>query len=173
LNLEVLSLAPVMFDGAAISSTRIREALQEGDIFAAEQALAHPYLLAGRVVAGRKLGRELGYPTANIERTWRQVVPKDGIYAVQALLDDGREIDGACSIGSRPTVEIHGERTIETYLLDFEEELYGREMELRFAEYLRPEVKFDSLGDLKAQIAIDVEQTRFIAQRRRDAVRKS
>jgi riboflavin kinase/FMN adenylyltransferase len=160
LGFAVTALDPVVIGDRPASSTRIRELLQEGDISAAEQALAHPYLLAGQVVKGRQLGRELGFPTANLQRSWRQVVPKDGIYAVRVLLADGREIDGACSIGTRPTIEADGERTIETYLLDFDEDIYGAEMEIRFVKYLRPEVKFDSLDALKSQMAADVEQAR-------------
>jgi riboflavin kinase/FMN adenylyltransferase len=169
MGFDVTALQPVVVGDSPASSTRIRELLQAGDIAEAELALAHPYLLSGRVVKGRQLGRELGYPTANLERTWRQVVPKDGIYAIRALLDDGREIDGACSIGTRPTIQEDGEHTIETYLLDFDEDIYGREMEIRFVKYLRPEAKFESLEALKAQIAEDVAEARIIAQRRRGA----
>jgi len=164
MGFEVTALDPVMIGGMPASSTRIRDLLQAGDMGAAELALAHPYLLAGCVVKGKQLGRQLGYPTANLERSWRQVVPKNGIYAVTAALDDGKVIDGACSIGTRPTIEDCGARTIETYLLDFDEDIYGREMELRFVKYLRPEARFDSLADLKTQMALDVEQVRVLAQ---------
>ena len=142
----VTALEPVVVGDRPASSTRIRELLQAGDIPAAEEALGHPYMLAGRVVKGRQLGRELGFPTANLEHSWRQVVPKAGIYAVRALLDDGREIDGACSIGTRPTVDPAGTLTIETYLLDFDEDIYGGEMEIQVLEIpeARGEVRFPS-----------------------------
>ena len=145
------------------SSTRIRERLRLGDIAEAELLLNHPFLLAGVVVGGQKLGRELGYPTANLALISRQVVPADGIYAVRDILDDGRVLGGACSIGNRPTVEGAG-YSVETYLLDFSEDIYGREMELRFVERLRGEEKYDSLDALKAQMALDVTKTRAILE---------
>src|SRR5207244_244018 len=102
-----------------------RESLRSGDIVDAEQVLGHPFWLEGTVVAGQKLGRTLGYPTANLALTVRQMVPADGIYAVQATLDDGRTLGGACSIGQRPTVDGAG-YAIETYLFDFDADIYGR-----------------------------------------------
>ncbi len=166
MGFKVTALAPVVVGDRPASSTRIRELLQIGDIPAAEQALGHPFLLAGRVVKGNQLGRELGFPTANLERSWRQVVPKSGIYAVSVFLDDGREITGASSIGTRPTVDADGALTIETYLLDFDEDIYGRDMEIRFLKYLRPEGKFDSLDALKVQIVADVAEVRSIVKSR-------
>lgn len=153
------ALQPVLVGGTPASSTRIRERLRAGDIAEAETVLGHPYWLEGTVVEGQKLGRTLGYPTANLALTHNQVVPADGIYAVLAKLADGRAIGGACSIGDRPTIEGAG-RSIETYLFDFSEDLYGQTMELRFLKYLRPERKFDSLEALKAQMAVDVQQAR-------------
>ncbi len=155
------ALEPVLVGGVPASSTRVRERLQAGDIAEAEAVLGHPFWLEGTVVAGQKLGRILGYPTANLQLTYRQVVPADGIYAVCATLDDGRQLGGACSIGDRPTVEGAG-RAIETYLFDFDEDIYGRAMELRFLKRLRPEAKFDSLEALKAQMANDVADARAI-----------
>lgn len=153
------ALEPVMIDGAPASSTRIRELLRIGEIRNAERILGHSYLLAGTVVKGQQLGRQLGFPTANLALTVRQVVPPDGIYAVIATLDDGRSFGGACSIGNRPTVPGAG-RSIETFLFDFDEDIYGRGMELRFVRHLRPEWKFDSLDALIAQIARDVEEAK-------------
>lgn len=153
------ALHPVLVGELPASSTRIRERIRAGEIGEAERLLNHPFLLAGKVVEGQKLGRTLGYPTANLELTYRQVVPADGIYAVQAILEDGRTVGGACSIGNRPTVEGAG-RSIETYLLDFSEDLYGRRMELRFIKRLREELKFESLQTLTDQIALDVAATR-------------
>ncbi len=155
------ALEPVLVGGIPASSTRVRERLRAGDIAEAEAVLGHPYLLAGTVVAGQRLGRTLGYPTANLERIYKQAVPADGIYAVRAHLDDGRIVGGACSIGNRPTIEGAG-YAIETYLLDFDEDIYGRGMELQFLRRLRPEQKFDSLEALKAQMAADVAQARAI-----------
>lgn len=153
------ALEPVLVGGYPVSSTRIRERIRAGDIAEAETLLNHPFLLAGRVVEGQRLGRELGYPTANLALSDRQVVPADGIYAVRVILDDGQIFGGACSIGNRPTIEGAG-RSIETYLLDFATDIYGRGMELRFVKRLRDELKFDSLEALKAQIGLDVEAAR-------------
>ncbi|HZT42507.1 MAG TPA: bifunctional riboflavin kinase/FAD synthetase [Chthonomonadaceae bacterium] len=160
-NFTVHALEPVMVDGAPASSTRARTLLHAGNVAEAGRVLGHPFWLAGRVVEGQKLGHTLGYPTANLERTDRQVVPADGIYAVWAKLDDGRQLGGACSIGDRPTIANAG-RAIETYLFDFNEDIYGREMELRFIGRLRKEQKFDSLTALKEQMARDIEQARAL-----------
>ena len=152
---------PVFHDNQPVHSTNIRELIRAGRVANAENLLGHPFLLAGKVVQGQQLGRTLGYPTANLALTVNQVVPADGIYAVQVFLDDGRTVGGACSIGNRPTVEGAG-RSIETYLFDFDENIYGREMEIRFLAYLRPELKFDSLDALVVQMAQDVEQARAL-----------
>ncbi len=157
------SLQPVLVGDLPASSTRIRERLRAGDIAEAETLLNHPFLLAGTVVEGQKLGRTLGYPTANLALTCRQVVPADGIYAVRTILDDGQIFGGACSIGSRPTIEGAG-RSIETYLLDFSADIYGRGMEIRFVKRLRDELKYDSLDALTAQIALDVTMARTVLE---------
>jgi riboflavin kinase/FMN adenylyltransferase len=158
------ALEPVVVEGAPVSSTRIRERLRSGEIAAAERLLGHPYELVGQVIGGQKLGRTLGYPTANLALSYRQIAPADGIYAVTVRLDDGRELGGACSIGNRPTIEGAG-RSIETYLFqrdgdDFHEDLYGRGMAIRFVRRLRAEEKFDSLQALVAQMARDVTEAR-------------
>ena len=157
------ALNPVLVSGKPASSTRVREALRTGDIREAETVLGHAYLLTGIVVHGQKLGRTLGYPTANLELTYRQAVPADGIYAVQANLEDGQVVGGACSIGERPTVEGAG-RSIETFLFDFNANIYGQRMELRFVTRLRGEKKFDSLDALKIQMAQDVVEARRILE---------
>ncbi len=161
---SLIALEPVQIDGSPASSTRVRELLRAGSIAEAERVLGHAFRLAGTVIEGRKLGRQLGYPTANLLPQWKQVVPKDGIYAVQVSLGGGREVGGACSIGERPTVEGAG-RSIETYLFDFNEDLYGHALEIRFAARLRDEERFDSLGALKAQIEADVRLAREVLAR--------
>ncbi len=152
---------PVFYNNQPVHSTHIRELIRAGKVPDAENLLGHPFLLAGKVVQGQRLGRTLGYPTANLALTVNQVVPADGIYAVRVFLDDGRSFGGACSIGNRPTVEGAG-RSIETSLFDFDEDIYGREMEVRFLSYLRPELKFDSLDALVVQMAQDVAQARVL-----------
>ena len=158
---RLYALAPVELSGEKVSSTRIREALKLGEVEEAERLLGHPYWLAGTVVGGQRLGRTLGYPTANLSLTVNQTVPKDGIYAVIAKLQDGREVGGACSIGNRPTVEGAG-RSIETFLFDFNEDLYGQEFSVRFVRFLRPELKFDSLDALTQQMQKDCDKARNI-----------
>jgi riboflavin kinase / FMN adenylyltransferase len=153
-------LPPVMVGGEKVSSTAIRSYLREGHIGKAKAMLGRPYTLRGVVVEGEKLGRKLGYPTANIEMVREQVVPADGIYAVWVDWK-GMRYNGACSIGMRPTVG-GTRRTIETYILDFSGDLYGRTIDLTFVEWLRDELKFDSLSALVEQIGRDVELARDI-----------
>lgn len=152
---------PILVDGVPARSSVVRERLHAGDIAGAEAILGHPFLLHGRVVGGQRLGRTLGYPTANLQPFDRQIVPADGVYAVQVALDDGRRFGGACSIGIRPTVEGAG-RAIETYLFDFNEDIYGRMLDQRFVRRLRAEEKFDDLEALTAQIARDVATARTV-----------
>ena len=151
---------PVLVAGERASSTRVRALLREGEPAAVMEMLGHPYVLNGVVVGGEKLGRDLGYPTANLRLNRAQVLPKDGIYAVWGDVR-GMRLKGACSIGMRPTVG-GTERTVETYLLDFNADIYGEEMDVEFVARLRDELKFDSLEPLIEQIGFDVEQARDI-----------
>ncbi|CCW35977.1 riboflavin kinase/FMN adenylyltransferase [Chthonomonas calidirosea] len=157
---EVHAVDPVIVNGVPASSTRARECLRSGDIAEAEAVLGHPFWLEGRVVQGQRLGRKLGYPTANLEPTYRQVVPADGIYAVW-VSQDGGLWPGVCSIGERPTIEGAG-RAIEVYLFDFEGDLYDRILEVRFVQRLRGEERFDSLEALQSQMACDVAAARQV-----------
>ncbi len=159
LSYVVEALYPVEVDGVPVSSSRIRERISAGDMAVAEKLLGHPFLFVGEVIKGQQLGRTLGYPTANLSGCERQIVPGDGIYAALVRLNDGRIFGGACSIGSRPTVEGAG-RSIEVYLFEFSGDLYGQLLEVRFVEKLRDEVKFESLVALKLQIDADVEMAR-------------
>ncbi len=159
LSYVVEALDPVEVDSVAVSSSRIRERIGQGDIASAEKLLGHPYLFEGRVIKGQQLGRKLGYPTANLSSVERQIVPADGIYAVMVRLEDGRVFGGACSIGSRPTVADTG-RSIEVYLFGFEGDLYDSKIEVRFVKRLRSEEKFETLVALKMQIDADVEMAK-------------
>lgn len=158
LGFELNVLSPILVGGEKASSTRVRQALRAGDLDDAKAVLGYRYLLRGHVVEGQKLGRTIGYPTANLELERTQVVPVDGIYAVWVDVK-GQRYKGACSIGMRPTVG-GKERTIETFLLDFSGDLYGAMMDLTFVARLRDELKFDTLDSLIAQIERDVAQTR-------------
>lgn len=147
---------PVMVHGEKAASSRIRQLLYDGDIRQATELLGHGFVLEGTVERGAQLGRKLGYPTANLRVTHRQVVPKDGIYAV--WVEAGKErLAGACSIGVRPTVG-GTDRTVETYLLEYEGDLYDRTIRLEFVERLRDELKFESLDALVEQIGRDVAE---------------
>jgi riboflavin kinase / FMN adenylyltransferase len=155
LGFAVHGMAALSLDGEPVSSTRIREAIRTGDLDFASQMLGRPYSIAGSVVTGDKLGRQMGFPTANLDAIGL-VLPPNGVYAVQALLD-GAVHRAVLNIGLRPTLQNPKPALrVEAYLLDFSADLYGKELELRFAGKLRDERKFASLNDLKEQIARDV-----------------
>ncbi len=148
-------------DAVGVSSTRIRRALLAGDIGTANRYLGYAYPLTGRVVAGQRLGRTIGYPTANLETTEPlKLVPGRGTYAVWVQLADGQHYQGMLSIGVRPTVGEELAQTIEVNILDFSGDLYGQALTLEFVAWLRSEKKFDGLDALKAQLALDAENTR-------------
>jgi riboflavin kinase/FMN adenylyltransferase len=144
--------------GHKIGSRDIRTALAEGDVEAVHELLGRPYALRGPVVHGAEVGRQLGFPTANIGFEPDRALPGFGVYAACARVG-GRSYAAATSIGIRPTVNT-GDPAVEAYLLDFDGELYGTEVELDFVKRLRGEEKFGSLDELIAQIKRDVEDTR-------------
>ena len=151
--------APVTLDGAVVSSTRIRNALLAGDIDAAARMLGRPYAVTGVVEHGNKRGRALGFPTINLEVARARLLPRDGIYAAWATLEDGQRFKAASSLGMRPTFG-GGERRLEAFLLDFEGDLYGDTIRIEFVKRLRDELRFESPEALSAQIAKDVDETR-------------
>ena len=141
-------------DEVSVSSTKIREALNKGDVTTAEHYLGTPYSLTGRVVHGLKLGRTLGYPTANIQVTEDyKLIPKDGEYAVYSHIG-GRKVYGMMSIGKNPTVEGKG-ASIEVYFFDFNGDLYDQKLTIEFVQYLREEQKFATIDLLKKQLQDD------------------
>lgn len=141
-------------DEVSVSSTKIREALNKGDVTTAEHYLGTPYSLTGTVVHGLKLGRTLGYPTANIQVTEDyKLIPKDGVYAVYSYIG-ARKVYGMMSIGKNPTIEGKG-ASIEVYFFDFNGDLYDRELTIYFLKYLREERKFSSVALLKKQLQDD------------------
>jgi riboflavin kinase/FMN adenylyltransferase len=156
MDFSVLSCAklPDYAHGGAVSSTQIRHALEEGDVERANGMLGYEYGLYGVVVAGNRLGRTIGFPTANMQLYEPlKLVPMNGVYAVEVEVM-GRKYKGMCNIGLRPTVD--GKvRTIETHILDFDEDIYGLPLQLRFLRRIRDERKFPSLEALKEQLERD------------------
>lgn len=158
LGLSVDAVAPVLIDGEPVSSSRIRDALRDGDCAAAERLLTRPFAIEGAAQHGDKNGRLLGYPTANIDMG-HYLRPRYGIYAVTARLADGRTLKGAANVGIRPTFDPPKE-LLEPHFFDFAGDLYGQMIEVAFHAFLRGEAKFDSLDALKAQMARDCEEAR-------------
>ena len=141
-------------DEVSVSSTKIREALNKGDVTTAEHYLGTPYSLTGTVVHGLKLGRTLGYPTANIQVTEDyKLIPKDGVYAVYSYIGS-RKVYGMMSIGKNPTIEGKG-ASIEVYFFDFNGNLYDQKLTIEFVQYLREEQKFATIDLLKKQLQDD------------------
>ena len=153
---SVSVVEPVQFEGEPVSSTRIREAVERGDVKLAQTLLVRRYTLSGIVVQNKRIGRRIGFPTANIEQDKRRVIPADGVYATYASVG-GMAYRAATNIGTNPTVN-GDKRTIETYLIDFDSDIYGQELTIAFRKRLRDEVMFDSLEALKEQIQRDVEE---------------
>lgn len=146
--------------GGQISSSRIREALQSGDCATAAQLMTRPFAIEGKVQHGAKLGRNIGFPTANID-LGHYLRPAYGIYAVRGILPDGRMLDGAANIGIRPTFDPPIE-LLEPHFFDFAEDLYDQNIEVQLIRFLRPEAKFEGLNALIEQIQRDCEQARQI-----------
>lgn len=148
-----------MCDNIRVSSTHIRSLLEAGEMAQAVRFLGHPHIISGEVVSGRRLGRTLGIPTANLELPEGVVCPRHGVYACKAYTEDGKEHLAVTNIGSRPTVGGH-HITVEPWLLDFEGDLYGNRLVLAFYEFLRPEKNFPSLEALKAEILENAAKVR-------------
>lgn len=144
-------------DGMRISSTHIRMLLEQGDMVQAERFLGHPHIFTGKVIPGRGLGHTIGIPTANLEIPEGLLLPRKGVYACTAHVDAHIYV-AVTNIGSRPTVEGH-HVTVEPWLLDFEGDLYGKQLTLAFHKFLRPEQKFPSVDALKEQIQRDAAET--------------
>jgi riboflavin kinase/FMN adenylyltransferase len=154
----VEALHTVEAGGLRASSSAVREALAKGDLEHAAVLLGRPYAIAGRVVHGDKIGRTIGFPTANVQLK-RKRVPMKGVYAVTVSGLDKRQLPGAANIGVRPTVAGGLKPVLEVYLLDFEQDIYGAHVSVHFRHRLRDEIKFESFDALKRQIALDVQAT--------------
>jgi riboflavin kinase/FMN adenylyltransferase len=155
---EVHAMRSVIVAGQRVSSTAVREALAAGDLGLANELLGRPYMISGRVVRGDRIGRTLGFPTANV-RMHHNRPPLLGIFAVR-VLGLGAPVHGAASLGVRPTVDDRGVPVLEVHLLDFSGYIYGRHVQVEFLHRLREERKYPDLDSLRRQIAIDVDETR-------------
>ncbi len=155
-SIEVVS--PRVWQGEVVSSTAIRGALSRGDVMKVSELLGRRFTLTGQVSKGDARGKILGFPTANIIPDQEQALPADGVYAVHACLDEG-VYQAVINIGLRPTFG-GGQRLVEAHLLDFEGELYGRELRIELVKRLRDEIKFSNADELKAQMTRDVAQAR-------------
>jgi len=163
-GIEVIIQEPLMSAGAPISSTRVREAVMQGDLPAAADMLGRPFSVLGPVVHGDQLGKALGYPTANVYRA-NEVLPPPGIYATRVTVGD-HAYHGATYLGAYPTTGATGKQSIvEVHLLDFEGDLYEQELEVFFVERLREDRRFASTVELKEQIRRDVARAREVLSR--------
>jgi riboflavin kinase/FMN adenylyltransferase len=145
----------VLIDGIEVSSSRIREALDHRDVALAQQLLSRPYSIVSKVGRGDERGRALGFPTANMEISGRQILPARGVYAGIARLGDGRALASVINLGFRPTVTSGQQYTFEVHILDFNEDIYDQPLTVEFLHLVRDEMKFGSVAELKAQIAED------------------
>src|ERR1700756_1218071 len=162
-DFNVVGIPPVTVNGEVVSSTTIRQAVEEGDLTKAAEMLGREYTILGTVVRGDDLGKKIGFPTANLSAHSEQF-PPNGVYFAEARLD-GVVYPGVVNLGYRPTISSgRSDRTLEIYLLDFDRDIYGKDLELRFVRYLRPEEKFDSVDALARQIERDVQQARELAR---------
>ncbi len=155
LDFVVKAAPPVMVQGERVSSTRIRQAIRDGNLSAVKNMLGRDYTVVGTVEKGRQLARQLGFPTANVVAHNEQL-PPDGVWELEAVID-GSHFRAIGNLGRRPTVENeNARRLLEVHVFDFHGDLYDKVIEAKFLKYIRPEKKFDSLEALKAQIEADV-----------------
>jgi riboflavin kinase/FMN adenylyltransferase len=154
----VYGVPPIRVEGEVVSSTLIRDEVAAGNLQRASQLLGRPYGLFGTVITGRKLGRGIGFPTANI-RPEADLLPPFGVYAVKVEIGDVWR-PGVANLGVRPTVDDQAQPLLEVHVFDWTGDLYGRELEVRLLKFLRPEIRFPDFQALTAQISRDAEQAR-------------
>ena len=143
-----------------VSSSAVRHLVREGRMAEARKMLGRPYHLSGKVVHGKALGRKLGFPTANLSPSYKAQIPASGVYGTEAVLEDGRSFKAVVNVGSRPTVSQNAPVAIEAHLIDFNEDLYGQKITLRFHNLIREEQQFPDLDSLRLQIERDVAVVR-------------
>src|SRR5256885_1130085 len=161
-DFNVVGIRPVTVNGEIVSSTTIRRAVETGDLKKAAAMLGHEYTILGTVVHGDDLGKKIGFPTANLSAHNEQF-PPNGVYVAEAKLE-GVVYPGVVNLGYRPTVSSgKSDRVLEIHLFDFKRDIYGRDLELRFVRYLRPEKKFENVDSLVRQIERDVQEARKLS----------
>lgn len=148
----------VELEGITVSSTYIRSLIAGGEMARAVRFLGHPFVLTDKVAHGKKLGTTLGFPTVNLHLPEGLICPRYGVYVTEAVLENGETYPAVTNIGVRPTVDDGNTVTVETFLLHFQGDLYGREVRLHFHDFLRPERKFASLEELRAEVMHNTEQ---------------
>lgn len=159
LGFVVNAAPPVMVQGERVSSTRIRQAIRDGNLAAVKEMLGRDYTVVGTVEKGKQLARQLGFPTANVVAHNEQL-PPDGVWELEAVIE-GAHFQAIGNLGRRPTVENeNARRLLEVHVFDFNGDLYDKVIEAKFIKFIRPEKKFDSVSDLKAQISKDVASVR-------------
>jgi riboflavin kinase/FMN adenylyltransferase len=164
---EVQAMHSVLHDGVRVSSTAVRAALAEGNLRVAQSYLGRPYSISGRVQHGDGVGRQLGFPTANIQLKHNRP-PLSGIFVVRAHIEDMPAMPGVASLGVRPTMKQNGKPVLEVHLFNFAQQIYNRHMHVDFLHKLRDEAKFPDLQSLTQQIALDVEHARAFFLNHRD-----
>lgn len=157
-NFMVEQIQPREVDSTLISSTKIRKAISEGNVSLANKMLGYKYSFSGEVIRGKQLGRSIGFPTANIKVNSDKLLPKIGAYIVEVNVS-GEKYFGMLNIGKRPTINAEGVQ-VEVYILDFDQNIYGSEVEIKFLEFLREEEKFPNLEALKNQLQKDKKMVR-------------
>ena len=157
-HFKVEKVLPLVVDGITVSSTKIRNLLEAGNVHEANCLLGYEYSITGTVVRGNGIGRTIGYPTANISiANEYKLIAANGVYACHVFVHDEQYL-GMGNIGTRPTID-HGELTIEVNIFDFDEDIYGEEITISFVTRMRSEIKFENLEALKEQLALDKQNT--------------
>ena len=158
-------IEPFLFENEKVSSSLIRNLVKEGDVLGTAKILGRPYEITGIVGSGNRIGREIGFPTANIKiDDEHKLIPKTGVYAVNIIL--GNKIyKGMLNIGTRPTVDSKGQQVIEVNIFDFDENIYDQKASVKFIERIRDEIKFDNVNSLKSQLINDKETVKLVLSR--------
>ena len=155
MDFSVTVAVPKIIDGEVASSTVIRQALAEGNMEKVTRLLGRPFSLQGKVARGERRGTEIGFPTVNLDVDAKMALPPDGVYATRAYVE-GQEFQATTNIGKRPTFGDNNKRTIESFILNYNQDLYGKEVKIEIIQRLREEKHFDNVEELKKQIAEDV-----------------